>query len=178
MSIRKFIDAKAALVATHAELSVTPVALATTTEEADMPLLQEVQAQLATAEQEKVELSTAKTELETQLASAAAEKATAEALVASLTLELETFKLETQESTRKASLASVLPEDQVDAMLVSTKSLDATAFDVVLGALKTKATLEAETFEEVGFTGTEASAVDPLDRLIAADNAKNQQGNK
>ena len=178
MSIRKFLDTKAALVATHAELSVTPVALATTTEEADMPLLQEVQAQLATAEQEKVELSTAKTELEAQLASAAVEKATAEALVASLTLELETFKLETQESTRKTALASVLPEDQVEAMLTSTKSLDATAFDVVLGALQSKASLEAEAFEEVGYQGTDVSAIDPLDRLIAAENAKTQQGNK
>lgn len=174
-SIKAFIDK-------HTASAVATTATAVTqTKEALMPqltALEELQAQLATSVQEKVELSTAKTELETQLASAAAEKATAEALVASLTLELETFKLETQESTRKASLASVLPEDQVDAMLVSTKSLDATAFDVVLGALKTKAILEAETFEEVGFTGTDTQAIDPLDRLIAAENAKTQQGNK
>lgn len=169
MSIKAFIDKNEAL------------ASQIQTKEADMPQLaglEELQAQLSSAVQEKVELSTAKTQLEAALADAIAAKAAAESLSASLKAELDTFKLETIESTRKTLLASVLPEDQVESVLSSTKSLDAASFEVVFGALKAKAEVEEKSFAEVGYQGAEASAESPLDKLIAADKLKSQQGNQ
>lgn len=179
MSIKDFIDKQASL-SVDTVASATDAALAVITKEAVMPQLsglEELQAQLASATQEKVELSTAKTELEASLASAIAAKAESDSVIASLQAELATFKLETETSARKSQLASVLPEDQVESVLLSTTSLDAGAFGVVYSALKAKADNEAASFAEVGFSGAEASAIDPLDRIIAAQNSKSK-GNK
>lgn len=167
--------------ASNAKLEVTQAASAALQpEEFAMSKPETGEAELLAASlQREAELSASKQQLEAALASALSEKSTALSNIATISQELEALKATVTlsvEDKRRTMLASVLPEDQVDGVLSSTKGLEASSFDVVFGALKAKSAVEAKAFGEVGYVGVDATKLDYAEALAA--NAKATQKGK
>lgn len=135
-------------------------------DEAEMAQLEELQSQLTAS---KTELTTVITALEEQ-----------RDLVAGLTSQLEQFKemqaaaekasAEAKLASRKASLAEVMPVDQVDTKLAAYAALDDDTFAFMVGELASAKEARAESFKPVGQDGAEQDVAEPTDqeKLLAA----------
>ena len=138
--------------------SVNPFKLGTKEDKAEMAKLDELQA-LLTAEQ------TARVNADAALATHVAGLATAQESITALTAQLAGFKeaqalaekaaAEAIVASRKASLSEVVPEAELENYMTNMSSLDEGAFTFMVGQLKAVKDTRAEGFRAVGEDGAE-----------------------
>lgn len=98
--------------------------------------------------------------LQTQLTEAVARATQAEAQLVGLVAA-------NKQSQRKALLSTVLDDEKVDGVYLSTASLDDASFDVIVASYAGNVAAKEEQFKEVGTTAAEVPALDFTAQMMA-----------